>query len=426
MRLHALRVTAAGIAARGVHLLMYLWLGNRFGAGGITDQVFFLQAPLLVVAGILASTAQLVVMPAIHRAERDGLEPALERRLKLRGLAVVVPVTAAALAAAAVVSGYRDPTIVLLLAPAPAFAALAAVDAGVLNARGRHVRAALGPAYGGLAGALVLALLPRAGWALAAVLTAFEAGRWAGLRLHAGASDPAARRRPLPSALLGWATREAVLQIAAVALVALNPLVDVLFARRLAPGSVTLLEYGSRLWYVVPLLLSGHLTIFHARFSRRASGETATGPSTHRSAAGLGLAALVLSLAIAAAAPALVDLLYGFGRLGGGERDRLARVLQAYLVGAGPFLAGVVYVRALTALGRSRAVVVAAGVSVAANVGLDALFVVYWGLTGLALATSATFLLNALAVAAAFVLTTGGKETPWPGADADRRAGPEP
>jgi putative peptidoglycan lipid II flippase len=406
----ALWITASGVAARGVHLLLFLWIGNRFGAGGTTDEVFFLQAPLLVLVGIAASTAQLLVMPAMHRAEAAGAGSAMRRGLRRYGLLAIAPLGLLALAATAWATGYGDPVVLAILAPAPAFGLLGAVETGLLNARGRHVAAALGPAYGAAAGALGLALLPVSGRALAAVLLLFEVGRWAGLALSARPLHAAAdAARALPRQILAWAARGAWLQALAVSLVAVNPLVDALFARQLATGSVTLIEYGGRLWNAVPLLLSGHMMLFHERLSRASSRGAASDGGLHRSAAAMGAVGVALALVAIAVVPFAVEIVYSLGRLGDEERAILARLLQAYLLGAGPFVAGVAYTRAMTARGRSREVVAAVTVGLVANVVFNALFIARWGVVGIALSTSLAYLLNTLVLAALAARRGGGR-----------------
>lgn len=340
------------------------------------------------------------------------------RRLLRNGLGLTLPATLVALAGAVLWQGtWPGLGILLLLAPIPAAATLAAVASGVLHAHGLHRRALLGPVYGSLLAGAILLSAPVQGLALAAVLCSFEVARALGLGWHAARIlGPEEGRAPLAADLLAWPGRKALANLTAAAFASVNLLVDVLFASRLPVGGVTQVEYASRLWNVVPLLLSGHVLLLHARHSRGAArGTTAPGDAAakaagwHRDAWVVGGLGLALSVVLAAAAPWVVDLLYGFGRLGAEQREVLARLLRAYLLGAGPFLAGIVYIRALTATGRQWPVAAVAAFGMLTNVALDALLVARFEIYGIGLATSLTYLVNTAALA--WIATRGGPPT---------------
>lgn len=397
----AYRITALNVAARVAHLLLFLGIGNRFGANEITDTVFLLQAPLVVVNSIVASTAELVVMPALHRAEAAGAVAAVYHRLARHALALVLPATALGLLGSSLWTGRFEPLALALLLPMPVLATVAALRGGLLHAHGRHGRAYLGALYGSLAGGAALALAPLTVLGLVAVPVSFEAGRLVGLAAHTRGLVPPRPPRvaPLPVGLDAWPGRNALLYAVAAFGSAMNLLVDLFFAGRLPPGSVSQVEYASRLWYGVPLLLSGHLTLFHARLSRRAAAGVPNARFVHRAALGLGAAGLVLSLVLVLAAPLLIDVLYGFGRLGDTQRGSLARLFQGYLAGAGVFLGGIAYVRALSASGEAAALATVALSGVVVNALLNLLLIRAFGLVGIGLATSATYLATTLAMA---------------------------
>lgn len=391
-------ITAVNVGSRAAHLLVFLAIGNLYGATSATDALFVLQVPLVVLAAIMVQAAELVVMPAVHRAEARGGVAVMVATLLRNALAVVMPLSALLLAVAAWWSGVFSPLLLGLFLPIPVFATFGAIASGLLHARGEHARASLGPVYGALAAGLLLVLTPPTIVSLAAVLLGFEVGRAAGLfadarrHLHGGGGS-------LPEDLTLWPGRKAVLNVVASAVVSLNLLVDVAFASRLPTGSVTLVEYASRLWNAVPLLFSGHLILVYARFSRASADQRWRARDLYRPAALLGLAGLALSALAIALAPWGVELVYGAGRLGAGERQLLASLLRTYLLGAGPFLVGVVFVRGLAASGRPEDLARIALVSVVVNATCNALLVGPFGVLGIGLSTSLTYTFNAVVLA---------------------------
>lgn len=399
----ALSITLINLIARGCHLLLFLSIGNRFGTDTTTDTVFLLQAPLLVLMAVTAGAAEAVVMPAMHRAYRSNCSRLLLRVLTRRALLLVVPIALAISVFALQFVKGATPGLACLLVPMPVLASLSAIKVGVLNAEGKHRLALLGPLYGGLLSLPVLYLIPRSGYSLAIVLLLFELGRAGGLWLHKVS-------RHLESNLdvrevgdlISWATRGARLQAIGSFLMALNPFVDVLFANLTGIGAVTKVEYANRLWNIVPLLLSGQLIIAYAHMSRTASRSRLDYKQVHRKAVTLGLAAVGVSLVVIASSDFIIDLLYGFGKMNESARMKLADLLVCYLVGTGPFLGGLVYVRALSSEGRIAVITGIAAIGVMVNIGSNAVLIKFFGLNGIGLATSLTYGINTLLLGYAF------------------------
>jgi putative peptidoglycan lipid II flippase len=396
-------ITAFNLAARGFQLLFFLSVGNRFGANELTDTVLFLQAPLLVLMSVAAGAAETVVMPAMHRAFENNCSVALYRSLKKRAVWVVSVLTVILLATATAVNRNATWDLLLMLFPIPLLAALSSIQMGALNAEGRYRLAVLGPLYGAVVALPLTFVLPLEAFYLAMVLTAFEAGRYTGLRYHTrnwskkGEQD----EQPVRDLIL-WAIRNAKLQAIASFTIALNPMVDFFFARTLGEGSVTLVEYSNRLWNVVPLLLSGHLTLAYAKMSLDASRGKLKKNTVNRHAIKLGALAIGISIVIILFTDPLIHLVYGFGNMDAASRSRFSGLLKCYIGGAGPFFIGVLFVRALSAEGRVYNITVVSAVSVVVNIIFNMLFISRFGLNGIGLATAFTYFWNALLLAYRF------------------------
>jgi putative peptidoglycan lipid II flippase len=405
----AFSITAFSLFSRVLHLVLFLLIGNCFGANETTDAVLLLQAPLLVLVSVTAGAAEAVVMPAMHRAFKADCAAVLLRVLVRRAIVFVAPASILILLVTSRV--YRDTAMGLIafLAPMPVLAALSSIHMGVLNSEGKYRRALLGPLYGSLVGMPLIFLLPPSTYSLACILLLFEFGRATGLWLHAGHHYRVSERNegPVAERLIVWASRAALFQAVGSFLLALNPMVDVLFASTLGTGAVTNVEYANRLWNAVPLLLSGQLMLVYAVMSRAASHGQIDRRQVHLNALKLGAVASALSIVAIAFSGVVIDLLYGFGKMEKANLNTLADLLRCYLIGAGPFLAGLVYVRALSAEGRTKIMRNVATVSVLVNIVLNIVLIRAYGLNGIGLATSIAYSINTILLAFLFSSHSG-------------------
>jgi peptidoglycan biosynthesis protein MviN/MurJ (putative lipid II flippase) len=142
--------------------------------------------------------------------------------------------------------------------------------------------------------------------------------------------------------------------------------------------------------------LSGHLTLAYAAMSREASTNHLIKRSVHAQALKLGAVASAISVVVILASDFIINVLYGFGKMDEFSRKTLSNLLSCYLLGAGPFLGGLVYVRALSSEGRVNIITNIAGFSVIANIILNLILISAFGLNGIGLATSFTYMCNTI------------------------------
>jgi putative peptidoglycan lipid II flippase len=297
-------------------------------------------------------------------------------------------------------SDHVDLLVTLILLPIPMLASLAAIYTGLLNAEDRYRLAVLSPAYGSVFAFLIILLMPVTPAGLAAILVSFEVGRVVGLKFHIPSREKADESDA--STVVNWALRGAGFQAIGSFLVALNPLVDRLFAKGFGIGAISDVEYAGRLWNMVPLFFTGTLTIIYATWSRTASNSKLDIHRVHVSAACLGGTALVFSVLVIIGSDLLINTLYGWGKIGVAHRASLSALLRVYLAGSAPFVATLVYVRALSALGRIPLVTAAAGINAGVNLILDWIMTSIYGLIGIGLATSITYLVVMLFLVVCF------------------------
>ena len=393
----AFLTTLVEIFARSVHLLIFLIMGNRFGTGIVTDAVFFLYAPLTVIMSVTAGIAQAVVMPGEHRAQAAKCTHTFRRMIIRYTVSIVLPVSLIAILGAWTINDHTGLLVALILLPIPTLASLAAIYTGLLNAEGRHWLAVLSPTYGSILAFLMILSIPVTPAGLAAILVSFEVGRVVGLRFHICRGEKADESDA--STVVSWTLQGARFQALGSFLVALNPLVDRLFAKGFGVGAISDVEYAGRLWNMVPVLFTGTLTVAYANWSRTAPSSKLNVHRVHVSAARLGGIALIFSVLVILCSDLLIDTLYGWGKIDVAHRVSLSALLKAYLAGSAPFVAGLVYVRALSALGRIPLVTIAASINAGANLILDWVMTSIYGLIGIGLATSITYLVVVLFLA---------------------------
>lgn len=393
----SIAITTINILARGSTLLLFLLIGNHYGATATTDTIFLLYAPFAVGITVIAGIAEIVLLPMIHRAAASGCAISLQR-LMIRRAIVFTLILSPGFALTALLLAHDLTFVVLILLPLPALATLTSFSAGLLNAAGRFRVAAIGPVYGTLTATVTMMVLPGSSLALAATLLAYEMGRMFGTSYHARSLLFATpdQNTVHAHALLKGATQAARLQGLGSMLVAVNPVVDMMFASTLGPGGVTSVEYANRLWIVLPLLFSGHLMTFHADSSLAASQDRLHAHHTRAAALRLGIAAVLIGAVLASMSGWLIALLFSLGNMEESAKSGVASLFGAYLIGAGPYVASLVFIKALSARNKVDIILRGAAISVIANVVLDWLLIGPLGLFGLGLATSMCYLIMAI------------------------------
>jgi putative peptidoglycan lipid II flippase len=318
---------------------------------------------------------------------------ALRLSLIRRSIVVVIPISVLVILAAWKIGNVGNFTILCILVPLPILASLSAIYTGFLNAEGNFRLAVMSPIYGSILSVPFLFALPTSAQSLAIILLLFELGRVAGLRLSLPrfVEEIGGEQSALPGNVLSWAIRGAGFQALGSFMVAMNPLIDIFFAKLLGSGAISSVEYANRLWNIVPLFFTGTLMLLHSRWSHSAVHSTPDVGEVHKKAIRIGIIAGGISMMLISVSGPIVNLLYGFGSMSEGGRDTLAWLLAAYLLGASPFIVGLIYVRALSVQGDMHVLATVAAVGVICNAVGDFVLMQYLGVIGIGLATTITY-----------------------------------
>jgi len=390
-------VTLANLAARASHLVFFLAIGNIYGANHITDLVLYLQAPLLVLMTVVAGATDAVVMPSFHKADEKDTAKFIFNWVIRRIVSIILPLSFSILVIFSFYRGIFDWILIALLCPIPLFGALASFKAGVLNASDKFRVAMLGPLFGGMLSVPYIFLSSRSIYSLSISLLLFEVGKVVGLYIFKDLTYGGVSRKSEQGAtIIRWGSKNAKWQIIGSFVFSMVFLVDVFFASCMEVGSISMVEYANKLWNIVPLLFTGHIAISYASMSKRFNKDENINYIVNNIAIKYGVLAFVISLLLILLSPEIVSILYQFGNFNPKELHIFSGLLQCYLVGAGPYVYSLVYVRAFSTIGLLRVICIIALLAFVFNILFDVILINYYSIYGIGLATSLVYTMNAI------------------------------
>jgi putative peptidoglycan lipid II flippase len=406
-------VGAATAVVRLLALARELLVSRQFGVGSDVDAfVIALLVPTFAVA-VLAESLNASLLPTYARlreAEGEEAERLLAGVVAFAGTALTGCCLLLALAAPLLVDvvapGFDEPTAQLtvqlmwIMLPLVVFSGVASIWTAALTSGERFLLPSLAPACIPIAaGAAVLLLADRHG------VYALAGGTVLGYALQLVPLLIVVRRVRLP-VVMSWRgishhLRAVGGQYLPLALgTFLNSgglLVDQAIASSLGDGSVSVLYYGNRLVALVTGVLGVAIgTAVLPYFSRQSAQQDWQGLARTIRVWSLGVAAAagVLSLVLILASHELIALMFQGGEFDAAATAEVSTVQIAYLLQLPMFAVGIIAARALSALRGNRVLLWGAAVNLVVNIVLDIVLAKAYGVTGIALATSAVYLVS--------------------------------
>ena len=321
-----------------MQLFFFLAIGNLYGVSEATEIVFFVYAPVVVIIGVALGVADVIVMPAMHRAMVLEDDAYLRSVLTKYTVSLIVPLSVVVLIISTYFVDDLSLKTLILMMPIPLLGSLSALYIGFLNSLGSMRVAVLGPLYGSIVALPVVFFVDRSQESLAFVLLVYEVSRLTGLRLNLIFKNITIQNRQTSpnsalKTLLAKCFLNAKWQIVGSLLLCLNSLVDIIFAKQLAVGSVTIVEYASRLWNLVPLFFTGMLITLYSKMSKASAGGVVDKVNTDKQAIKLGLLAFCIALIVALMMSSIISIIFGFGIMSEDDKYVLARLTVCYLIG---------------------------------------------------------------------------------------------
>lgn len=395
-----LSITAVNIISRGLYLFLFILIGNIYGSNTLTDDLYLLYSPIAVMITVVTGVAEVVVMPTIHKADEIHCSASFFHKILKFSIFFIVILSLVTIPVFMLVNNKVNLILALLLFPIPVISTISAILANFLNARNRFFTAALSPTFGAVVACTLVIILPHSLVNLCLIFLCYELIRVIYLSFNVrnflSPDIDTDVKSDVAKNLFSKTIRNAGLMGIGSLLVGLNPMVDILFAKILGDGAISSVEYANRIWNVVPLLLTGTLLIAHSQLSIAAANNNFSAFNVRKLALRIGLIGGLICIVAILLSDTLIALLFGFGVMEKNQIQILSTLLQYYFVGAIPFIIGLVYIRAFSAIGNIKPITTAAIVSILTNLLLNFILIKIYGLNGIGMATSATYLVTTI------------------------------
>lgn len=431
--------TGLSILGKGVGFAIPFFVAAWFGVGSHTDAFFFAYGLVLLLAGVFFPVVEAVIVPFITEIKSQN-ESEVKRFV---GTTLVMSIAGLAVLGAlffliskpllAVVSDFSQDSLDLisrlLLETSPLLLLLVGTSllSGVLNAYRLFALPAISPAVrAAVALAVIFALKDRTGvHSIALGYVLGELIRFIALFIYAAKKNiaPTIARIKLDGRVFEF-FGIASYQVAGMAIIAFNPVVDKTMASWLAPGSVSILEYSDRL-YEIPItlitrglfvVLLSHWSIYFYQGLKsgpgrssdlKADSELKRSSDFRRNVVGtariVGIGAVVLSALLILLREQLAGLVYGHGEFDKEHLTAVSAVWGIYLIGLGPTMFGRVFGRAHLVMKNTKILMLSGIMNFMLKIALNLVLIRPLGLYGLALSTTITYSAVALALMIAFL-----------------------
>jgi len=389
-------------------------MAKYFGTGEEMDA--FLVAFLLpsFVAEVLAASFSAALIPAfIEARESEGLDSAKDLLSGVLAWTVALLVVGTfALAAlshwivVALGSGFSKATLALaqslflVLSPVFVLSGISATWRAVLNAGERFALPALAP---GMTPAVTIVLLALLGRAWGAYTLAY--GAVVGTLLEVALVGATMKRLGYPLLPRRGAANPRLRQIgeqytpllAAAGISGGSVLVDQAMAAMLGPGSVSVLGYGIKITNVVLVvgttaISTAVLPHFATLAARRRGVELQR--TLHAYVRGILAAGVPVVAALILLAEPLIRVLLERGEFTGGDTRMVAAVQRFSLLQVPVCMAGILVVRLISAVKANWLLPQGAAMNLAVNTVFNAIFMRFWGVSGIALSTTLSNLVS--------------------------------
>lgn len=422
-----LRVTLLSIIGRGLGFLLPLVIAALYGFTGETDAFFFANGVILFLTFIFAGVVNSVIVPFVAEARGRGddlgkfigsIFTTLTCVIGLSGLVCMV----AGYPLLKVVTGFSREQFQLVYylfletLPLMLLVAWSSLIGGVLNALHRFSHPQISIGGRSLVTILMIFLL-QGSLGIHAIPIAYLIGEASQiLYLYVGLikSEGIVLRFSRPNKASLDFFKTASFQIAGVTMLAFNPMVDKAMASWLAAGSISLLEYAFKLFFIPATILGEGLFVVTLAYwaQQRYEGDSATLRSdVLRTVAWIGLAAAILGATLFVLRHEFTGIFYGWGSFPKARVSDLGGIFGMYILGLPAYLANVILGRALIVLKDTKSIAKVAFLKGVANVICNLLLLMLIGLKGIALSTTLVEYLGALGLYLYFNKTYEAKKS---------------
>jgi putative peptidoglycan lipid II flippase len=422
-----LLIGALTVIARSTTVAREIAAAGAFGAGDALDAYLIAYAIPIYLLGAVAGSFQSAFVPRYIALTKTGPPGAADQLVGNALAAVALGMAAVSLALIAVADlvmplmaiGFDPDKLALargllyLMAPIIVFGAVPIVYSAWLNALERFRVPALLPGIGPLVAVAALVLYGPA-YGIRALAGGTVAGAFVEVIVVALAARMAGVRVPMPrlkmSADLAAVGREFWPLLYGTLLFSSTTLVDQVMTASLAPGSLAVLGFGSRVTALVIAVAGvGVATAVLPTFSRLVADQdwhTLIRTLVQFGGAVFTVAA-VISAGIVLLSTPLTEILFERGNFSAADTGRVASVQTYYALQLPFFLLSLVLVRMLSALEMNRTVLGITAFNTVFNIVLNYFLMQRMGVAGIALSTTLVHFVSTLLFATAVARRLG-------------------
>lgn len=400
--------TLWNLVGKAVGFVIPLAIAAWYGVTAGTDAFFFSYGLVQFLCNIFGPVGRATLVPFIadiRNQEDEDVDRFVGRAFAAVTIVVVIVlavflgVLKFALPLVTDFSGdVRDLTYTLILETSPLVVLLTwtAIITGVMNAYRRFSLPAVSPAFRAVVAlALIFALKGRLG--LHAVPLGYVAGEAVRVViLFASMERLTSVRTGLRDMLPEWSERVrsflgvALFQNVGLLATSLNPVVDRTMASWLRSGSVSVLYYADRLYFIpVSLMFTGVMVVVRSHWSEDHYGGDGALRSNLGDALRLGtLLTMPLAVVLILISLPATDLLFGRGEFPAEKLPLVASTWRLYLAGLVPHVLRLLYIQAFLTLKDTRTTMMTALCMNALNVAFNYGLMWRFGAPGIALSTT--------------------------------------
>ncbi len=397
---------------KGVGFLIPFFIAIWFGVTKETDVFFFSYGIVLFFSSILGPVVENVIVPYIARKKADGemVDQFVSKVLSvsavfmaiLVGLFVIIMPFVLPLITQFPSSSERLLVqIVFEISPLIVLIVMSSVLVGALNAEKRFSLAAVSPAIRALV-VLAIAFGLNSKFGIHAIVFGYLAGellRFTTLFVYALKQNILSAKHlfflKIDKQFIEF-FKTASYQVLGMAFVGFTLVIDRVMATWLDSGSVSLLEYGNRL-YMVPVifLTSGFLVVILSHWSNLyyEKGHNAFHKQVIKVIKVISLISVAIVILLYFSSSSIVNLLYGHGNFPEQNLIIVTAIFTGYLLGFLPYMIGQILVSAHLTHKNTKLLLKAAVYKTVLNVIGNVILMSYYGIVGIALSTSVASLI---------------------------------
>jgi putative peptidoglycan lipid II flippase len=393
--------------AKGFLFLKDIILASKLGASSELDSFIYSFTLIMLVVNLLGNPFQLILTTALSRLDASA-RSALRQSLVS---STILLIAATSLIFSLCIFLWTQSasadirSTVLILIPFAIFATLNIVNQSILESRNDFLISSIAQSSLPVVTILGILFIPTKHTltllAWSAVIGAFL--EYAVLSIRARFHDivllPSIRK---PPEQFIQTLKHSLVYIIGSFFLSFIDVIDQSMALPLGPGSVTAWSYGAKIPLFINLILAGALAkVFLPSLSHLLEAKDYKQAQT--------LVLRIISFALVASclsvvlvyplSSQLVKFLFQRGSLTEDSASLITSVQQVYLFSIIPFTCGLLYSRALVALGATSFIAFAAAVNLIAKIALNKLLVPYYGVVGLAYSTVGMYFIALMTLA---------------------------